>query len=62
MALIQPTLGYEALKDVDLVIEEVFESLEDPAWEGGETRYPLRVPSAHYEPMRKITTPSEKIV
>ena len=43
-------------------LREVFDSLEDPSWEGGETRYPLRVPSARYEPMRKITTPSEKIV
>jgi 3-hydroxyacyl-CoA dehydrogenase len=28
MALITPTLGYDALKDVDLVIEAVFESLD----------------------------------
>jgi putative proteasome-type protease len=43
-------------------LREVFDSLEDPYWDGGETRYPLRVPSGRYEPMRKITTPSEKIV
>ena len=43
-------------------LREVFDSLEDPSWDGGETRYPLRVSSARYEPMRKITTPSEKIV
>jgi putative proteasome-type protease len=43
-------------------LREVFDSLEDPYWDGGETRYPLRVPSARYEPMRKITTPNEKIV
>ena len=43
-------------------LREVFDSLEDPYWDGGETRNPLRVPSARYEPMRKITTPSEKIV
>jgi len=43
-------------------LREVFDSLEDPYWDGGDTRYPLRVPSARYEPMRKITTPSEKIV
>jgi hypothetical protein len=40
----------------------VFDSLEDLSWKGSETRYPLRVPSARYESMRKITTPSEKIV
>jgi len=43
-------------------LREVFDSLEDPYWDGGDTRYPLRVPSGRYEPMRKITTPSEKIV
>ena len=43
-------------------LREVFDSLEDPYWDGGETRNPLRVPSARYEPMRKITTPNEKIV
>ena len=43
-------------------LREVFDSLEDPYWHGGDTRYPLRVPSGRYEPMRKITTPSEKIV
>jgi putative proteasome-type protease len=43
-------------------LREVFDSLEDPRWDGGDTRYPLRVPSVRYEPMRKITTPSEKIV
>jgi putative proteasome-type protease len=43
-------------------LREVFDSLEDPSWDGSATRYPLRVPSARYEPMRKITTPSEKIV
>ena len=43
-------------------LREVFDSLEDPHWGEGDTLYPLRVPSARYEPMRKITTPSEKIV
>jgi putative proteasome-type protease len=43
-------------------LREVFDSLEDPYWDGGDTRYPLRIPSGRYEPMRKITTPSEKIV
>lgn len=43
-------------------LREVFDSLEDPSWEGGDTRHPLRVPSARYEPMRKITAPNEKIV
>jgi putative proteasome-type protease len=43
-------------------LQEVFDGLEDPRWDGGETLYPLRVPSARYEPMRKITAPGDKIV
>jgi len=43
-------------------LQELFDSLEDPSWEGGDTPYPLLVSSSRYEPMRKITTPSEKIV
>jgi len=43
-------------------LRQVFESLEDPQWGDGSTSVPLRVASARYEPMRKITHPSEKIV
>jgi putative proteasome-type protease len=43
-------------------LREVFDSLEDPRWDGGETQHPLRVASERYEPMRKITHPGEKIV
>jgi putative proteasome-type protease len=43
-------------------LREVFDSLDDPRWDGGETEHPLRVASARYEPMRKIAHPSEKIV
>lgn len=43
-------------------LREVFDGLDDPRWEGGDTRHPLRVPSERYEPMRKITHPGEKIV
>jgi putative proteasome-type protease len=43
-------------------LREVFDSLEDPRWDGGDTRHPLRVVSSRYEPMRKITHPGEKIV
>ena len=43
-------------------LRQVFESLEDPQWGDGSTSVPLRVTSARYEPMRKITHPSEKIV
>jgi putative proteasome-type protease len=43
-------------------LREVFDSLEDPSWDGGQTEHPLRVSSERYEPMRKITHPGEKIV
>ena len=43
-------------------LREVFDSLEDPRWDGGSTQYPLRVDSPRYEPMRKITHPGEKVV
>ncbi len=43
-------------------LREVFESIEDPQWDGGMSAAPLCVPSARFEPMRKITHPGEKIV
>jgi putative proteasome-type protease len=43
-------------------LRQVFESLEDPQWGDGPTSVPLCVPSPRYEPMKKITHPSEKIV
>ena len=43
-------------------LRQVFESIDDPHWGEGETTHPLRVTSARYEPMRKITHPGEKIV
>ena len=43
-------------------LREVFESIEDPQWDGGNTAHPLRAPSTRHEPMRKITHPGERIV
>jgi putative proteasome-type protease len=43
-------------------LRQVFESIDDPQWTGGEAKHPLCAPSARYEPMRKITHPGEKIV
>jgi putative proteasome-type protease len=43
-------------------LREVFESIDDPRWDGGDAAHPLRVASSRYEPMRKITTPDERIV
>ena len=43
-------------------LRQVFESIEDPQWNGGDATHPLCEPSARYAPMRKITHPGEKIV
>jgi putative proteasome-type protease len=41
-------------------LRQVFESIEDPQWEGQATAHPLCVTSARYEPMRKIHNAQEK--
>lgn len=43
-------------------LREVFDSIEDPAWNGGATLAPLLVSSARNQPIRKITTPAEKLI
>jgi putative proteasome-type protease len=43
-------------------LREVFEGIDDPRWDGGSANHPLMVGSGRYEVMRKIATPSEKIV
>ena len=43
-------------------LRQVFESIEEPHWDDGASAHPLRAPSGRFPPMRKITTPDEKIV
>jgi len=43
-------------------LREVFEAIDDPRWDRGDTEHPLMVASPRYEPMRKIHHPGEKIV
>jgi putative proteasome-type protease len=43
-------------------LKEVFEGIEDPAWDGGQAQHPLMSSSERFEPMRKIAHPSERIV
>jgi len=43
-------------------LREVFEGIEDPQWNGGDSSTPLMTPSPRYEPMRKITRAEERIV
>ena len=43
-------------------LRQVFESIEDPQWNGGSSSTPLCVESRRFEAMRKISHPGEKIV
>jgi putative proteasome-type protease len=42
-------------------LQEVFGSIEDPQWGEHATQYPVRVPGQR-EPVRKITTPFDRII
>jgi putative proteasome-type protease len=42
-------------------LREVFEDMDDPEWGSNDTRYPLRVISDRYAPLRKITHPGQRI-
>jgi len=43
-------------------LREVFEGIDDPRWDGGDTRHPLLAASNRFETMRKISGPDERIV
>jgi putative proteasome-type protease len=43
-------------------LREVFDSIEDPMWSGGPTEVPLRLPSQRHLPLKKISTPEEKLI
>jgi putative proteasome-type protease len=43
-------------------LRQVFESIDEPHWNAGASAHPLRAPSGRFPPMKKITTPDEKIV
>jgi putative proteasome-type protease len=43
-------------------LRQVFESIDDPQWNGQTTDHPLCTPSERYDPMRKITHPGEKVL
>ena len=43
-------------------LREVFESIDDPQWDGSSTAHPLVTPSTRFELQRKITHPGERIV
>ena len=43
-------------------LREVFDSIEDPTWDGSATHVPLMVASARNKPLKKITSPKEKLI
>ncbi len=43
-------------------LREVFDSIEDPVWDGAHTDVPLRMPAARHATLRKISTPDEKLI
>ncbi|HSW08499.1 proteasome-type protease [Aquabacterium sp.] len=43
-------------------LREVFEGIDDPRWDGGNTPHPLMPEKQRHEPMRKIAHPGERIV
>lgn len=43
-------------------LRQVFDSIEDPAWNGGSTQAPLLAASTRSKPIKKITTPQDKLV
>ena len=43
-------------------LREVFDSIEDPMWTGGATQVPLLTPLTRNQPLRKISSPEEKLI
>jgi putative proteasome-type protease len=43
-------------------LREVFDSIEDPMWNGGKTEIPLRVATSRSLPLKKISNPNEKLI
>ena len=43
-------------------LRQVFDSIEDPMWNGGRTEVPLMVNGARSRPLRKIGSPDERLI
>ncbi len=43
-------------------LREVFDSIEDPVWNGDQTDIPLKAPNVRSTALRKISTPQEKLI
>ena len=43
-------------------LRAVFDSIEDPVWDGAHTDTPLKMPAARHQELRKIRTPDDKLI
>ncbi|BFO56444.1 MULTISPECIES: peptidase [Comamonadaceae] len=43
-------------------LRQVFDSIEDPAWNGGATSVPILAETTRSRPLKKIGTPSDKLI
>ncbi|RYX97331.1 MAG: peptidase [Comamonadaceae bacterium] len=43
-------------------LRQVFDSIEDPVWDDAETDTPLKMPAVRHSPLKKITSPAEKLI
>ena len=43
-------------------LREVFDSIEDPMWDGGHTEVPLMTGSGRHKTLKKISTPQERLI
>ena len=41
---------------------EVFDSIEDPVWNGAQTDIPLKVTGGRSKPLGKIRSPDERLI
>ncbi|WP_309679148.1 proteasome-type protease [Polaromonas sp.] len=43
-------------------LREVFDSIEDPVWDDAHTDIPLKMPASRHDPLKKISSPEEKLI
>ena len=43
-------------------LRAMFDSLEDPQWGDEPTEVPLMTPSARFKPLKKISSPQERLI
>ncbi len=43
-------------------LRQMFDSIEQPAWDGQQSEVPIMVPSTRNIPLKKITTPEERLI